>query len=271
MPQARSHREFIENQYGDSQNLSARANLYRRFSTNRYRWFDWVFDRLELAENSNILELGCGHGLLWRECIDRVHPTWTVMLSDLSCGMVAEAKRELGHACEAKFRFVVIDAQMIPLQTGLFDLVIANHVLYHVPNRQRALKEIHRVLKPSGRLLAATVGEGHLAEIRSLIHRFDPRLLERDQDALFGFSLQGGQSELATIFDTVKLDRYDDSLIVTEVDPLLDYVRSRVDTDILSPQVGRFRMFLTEELSRMNGSILINTETGMFSATKAYL
>ena len=266
MPHDCSHRDFLERQYGNSQNLSARADLYRRFGTSTYGWFD---DRLDLPKNGSVLELGCGHGLLWRKCIDRVDSGWSVILSDVSPGMVADAKRALAGSREAAFEFAVIDAQAIPLGAGTFDAVIANHVLYHVPNRLRALKEIHRVLKPSGRLIASTVGEGHLAEIRSLIRRFDPRLLERDQDVLFGFTLQSGEPELDAIFDTVDLELYDDSLVVTEFGPLLEYVRSRVDTELLSPQLDEFRAFLGEEFRRMNGSIHISTETGMFLAAKA--
>lgn len=269
MTESLSQSEFIEKQYSDSRNLRARGDLHQRFGTNKYGWFDWVFDRIEVPNNGQILEVGCGHGLLWHKCITRIDPTWTIVLSDLSPGMLDEAKHGLEKLSATGFKFEVIDAQNIPLEDNTFDTVIANHCLYHVPDRPRAISELQRVLKPGGKLLTSTIGDGHLAEIKALIHRFDPRLLEQDKDVHFGFTLQTGKSELDALFDTVDLEQYYDSLVVTEVDPLIEYVCSRVNTDLLSPQLDRFHAFLSEEFQHMSGEIPITTQTGMFVATKA--
>jgi ubiquinone/menaquinone biosynthesis C-methylase UbiE len=61
---------------------------------------------------------------------------------------------------------LVADAAWIPLADGSMDAVIANHMLYHVSDRRRALAEIHRLLRPGGRLYATTNGLGHMAELR---------------------------------------------------------------------------------------------------------
>ncbi len=51
-------------QYRDASNLNARLEIHRRFSTNSYGWFAWVFDTLEtLPKQARVLELGCGPGI----------------------------------------------------------------------------------------------------------------------------------------------------------------------------------------------------------------
>src|SRR5215216_6982425 len=152
-------------QYKDSSNLDTRALIHRRFSTNSYGWFTWVFDTLlKLPGNARILELGCGHGLLWKENASRIPAAWNITLSDLSSGMLDAAWRNLVVTGRA-FQFKEIDAQSISFKEGSFDAVIANHMLYHVPDRQKGLAEIRRVLKPNDHLFATTIGKNHLKEI----------------------------------------------------------------------------------------------------------
>jgi len=69
--------------------------------------------------------------------------------------MLTTARGQLspyGHALQ----FVVHEAQALPFAEHSFDAIIANHMLYYVPNRPVAYAEFCRVLKPSGRLYAVT-------------------------------------------------------------------------------------------------------------------
>ncbi|HLE89846.1 MAG TPA: class I SAM-dependent methyltransferase, partial [Anaerolineales bacterium] len=158
-------------QYRDSTNLEARVVIHQRFSTNSYGWFKWVFDTLaKLPGNARILELGCGHALLWKENVNRIPAEWNITLSDLSSGMLDAAWRNLVVTGRA-FKFEEIDAQSIPYGDETFDAVVANHMLYHVPDRPKAIAEVHRVLKPGGRLIATTIGYGHLKELNEWLRR----------------------------------------------------------------------------------------------------
>ena len=177
-----------DDQYRDSSNLRARQGLHTRFSTNPYPWQRWVFDHLlcpntrragvpagpSLPQEAAIRELGCGPGWLWRENAERIPSGWRVLLSDLSSGMVHDAQASLAPRCSAR-AYAVADAQSLPFAAGAFDAVIANHRLYHVPDLPRALAEIARVLKPGGRLFAATNGAGHMAEVSATIEELAPR------------------------------------------------------------------------------------------------
>ena len=157
--------QYLKNdQYKDASNLDARVLLHQRFSTNQYGWFQWVFDTLLKLPGNAILELGCGPGWLWKENASRIPTDWNITLSDLSPGMLDAAWRNL-VVTGRTFQFKEIDAQSIPFEDETFDAVIANHMLYHVPDRSKAIAEIKRVLKPAGRLIATTVGENHMREM----------------------------------------------------------------------------------------------------------
>lgn len=273
MPAMDDQQYLRSEQYRDAANLNARIDLHLRFSTNPYGWTRWVGDRLDLAPASRVLEVGCGPGTLWRDNRARLPADAVVTLGDLSPGMVAEARGHLG-AGAAPFRFLVLDAQAIPFPDASFDTVLAMHMLYHVPDRARALAEIRRVLRPGGRFLAATNGQAHLAEIGDLLARFDPavtfwRPLPAAPGAAPGvpfFDLEQGGAELARVFADVGLDRYPDSLVVTEAAPLVAYILSTsTAADLTGDRRAAVTRFVEQEIAA-HGAIRIHKDAGLFRA-----
>jgi ubiquinone/menaquinone biosynthesis C-methylase UbiE len=253
-------------QYRDSSNLDARVVIHQRFSTNPYGWFKWVFDTLlKLPENAKPLELGGGHGLLWKENIDRIPAGWNITLSDLSSGMLDAAWRNLVVSGRA-FQFKEIDAQSIPFEDGTFDAVFANHMLYHVPDRPKAIAEIKRVLKPDGRLIATTVGENHMKEMMDWYARV--HVSKVWESFANPFILENGLEQLQPFFSKVSLSRYEDNLQVTEIEPLIAYIRSGVRVRELSEdELSNLQHDLEKELKE-NGRIFISKDSGLFEATK---
>ena len=252
-------------QYKDSSNLDARVEIHKRFSTNPYGWFNWLFDTLlKLPSDAKILELGCGPAYMWKECSDRVPAGWDITLSDLSSGMVDAAWRNLVVTGRA-YNFKEIDAQSIPFEDETFDAVIANFMLYHVPDRPKALTEIRRVLKPGGRLIAATVGENHMREALHWTQQVGGETFARPS---VPFTLENGFDQLASVFSKVTLTRYLDGLKVTEAKPLLAYILSNVPKgDLVESELKNVEMEMNEEL-RTKGEISITKDSGLFEAIK---
>jgi ubiquinone/menaquinone biosynthesis C-methylase UbiE len=251
-------------QYKDSSNLDARVEIHNRFSTNPYGWFNWLFDALlKLPAHAKVLELGCGPAYLWRECASRIPGGWDITLSDLSSGMVDAAWRTLVVTGRA-FQFKEVDAQAIPFADETFEAVIANFMLYHVPDRPKALQEIRRVLKPGGRLFAATVGENHMKEMMDWLGQVHVRRVW--ESYANPFTLESGLKQLQSVFPTVTLSRYEDSLNVTEIEPIVAYLRSSIRaTELSEEELATVRANLAEELNA-KGKIHITKDAGLFEA-----
>lgn len=255
---------ILREQYKDGSNLSARIRLHQRFSTNRYGQMRWILDRIRIAENARVLELGCGTGILWRGSA-QVPRGWRVTLTDMSGGMIRETRAslaQLGHS----FNYAQADAQAIPFRDESFDAVIANHMLYHVPDLARALDEVHRVLKPSGLCYAATMGLAHMRELDEFSARFFS--IPRTTDSASRFGLESGGAYMRRAFSDVTLERYPDSLSVTEAAPLMDYICSmRVRSRVSDEQIAALRQHLENEIAE-RGAIRITKDSGLFIARR---
>ncbi|GIV95507.1 MAG: hypothetical protein KatS3mg057_0164 [Herpetosiphonaceae bacterium] len=259
-------RDYLRNeQYHDSSNLNARIQLHVRFGTNPYGWQRWVFDQFDLGPQVRILELGCGSAWLWAENLDRIPAGWKVTLTDFSPGMVQQARSTVQEKAE-HFSFAVVDAQALAFADACIDAVIANHMLYHVPDRQRAFSEIRRVLRPGGRFYAATNGRAHLQELSELASRFGyDTPLARE----LSFNLEHGAAELEPWFASVTLRRYEDGLAITETAPLIDYLLSLSAKGTLSnDRLEQLKSYVERELAQ-HGAVRVTKDTGLFIATKA--
>lgn len=259
----RNQQYLLNEQYKDASNLNARIELHRRFSTSTLGWHSWVFDHFKLHEGCKLLELGCGPGLLWRSNRQRIPASWQIILSDFSAGMLAEARPALG---EEHFTYQVVDAQALPFDDASFDAVIANHMLYHIPDLTRALGEIRRVLKPSGRFYASTVGREHMRELDELLARAQFRPDWQNFKQRSPFVLENGQEVLAPFFPHVERHIYDDALEVTEAEPLIAYALSgRLGQTASDASRATLKTLIEQELAE-HGAIHITKASGIFEA-----
>jgi SAM-dependent methyltransferase len=256
----------LRRQYRDASNLEARKRLHARFSTNP-NWARWVFDQLALPADAHVLELGCGTCDLWATNRDRIGPDWRVMLTDFSPGMLGRARRELASLGRA-VSYAVADAQAIPLLDETVDAVIANHMLYHVPDIALAVAQVRRVLKRDGRLYAATNGADHMIELPQIVAKVAPDLpFARGEGAARTFGLENGSDILAAMFADVELRRFDNGLRVTESQALIDYVLSLPQApECMTPvRVDALRSLLERRIDAERG-LRITLSAGLFIA-----
>jgi ubiquinone/menaquinone biosynthesis C-methylase UbiE len=266
----KNERGGLVEQYKSPTNLEARIALHRRFSVSKKRWAEWVFDQFEILSQSSILELGCGVGNLWLLNREWIGEGWSVVLGDFSQGMIEEVRRNLaGIACD--FRFAVMDAGEIPFGDGRFDVVIANHMLYHVADVPRTLEEIWRVLRPGGVVYASTNGVEHMAELESLTPEGLP--FQPVGEVIGKFTLQNGGEQIERLFEEVELRRHEDGLVVTEVRPLVEYALSRIsifagETPISHQIRQEFMEQVAQKMAYSGGAIRITKDSGIFIGRK---
>lgn len=259
-----NQRYLLTDQYKNASKLNARIYLHQHFSTNPADWHEWVFERIKLAANDRVLELGSGSGMLWRKNLARVPQESAIILSDFSEGMLQEAQSNLcdsGHV----FTFQIVDAQAIPYEAATFDKVIANHMLYHVPDCARAIAEIRRVLKPTGYFYASTNGVTHLQGIGQLMQRVG--LVSMGLSDVQSFTLENGAEQLRRSFEDVQVERMENNaLLVTEVEPLLAFIRSSSLTEPAEEQERALRAIIEQEIAE-RGAVHIPKDSGLFIAS----
>ena len=176
--------------------------------------------------------------------------------------MLDDAKRSLGTVGDS-FTWRTADVESLPFDEGAFDVVFAHFMLYHAEDVSAAVHEISRVLVPNGLLMAATNGVGHMGELRELARPVIPEFAGRPLYESFG--LENGESVLGTAFDDVQLIRRPDSLVVTERQPLIDYLLSIDGDKTHEPKIRA----LVDEHWEPEGGFHITKNSGVFVARMA--
>jgi SAM-dependent methyltransferase len=150
--------EFVRGQYRSPERLETRIAVWQPGPDGRTP--QDVALSLLAAAPARLLEVGCGTGALAARCA-----------AELGCEVVAlDASPEMVGATEARgVEAMVGDVQQLPFPDGSFDCAIAAWMLYHVPDLDRGLAELARVLRPGGRLVAITNGRASLAELYDLV------------------------------------------------------------------------------------------------------
>jgi SAM-dependent methyltransferase len=245
----------LREQYATDENLQARIALHARFSANPH-WAEWLFEREAPGPGGRVLDLGCGPATLWRPNLERVDPSWSLTLADFSHGMVDAARRELGE----RAAYVVADAEELPFADGSFDVVVANHMLYHVADRPRAFAEIRRVLVPGGAFHASTIGRGHLAQLVALVPGWDHGRFAED------FGLETGPEQLRPCFSDLRVERFEADLAVTDPEAVLAYIRS--SELYRGEDLAAARETVDAAIAR-DGAFAIESRTGLISCRKA--
>ncbi|WP_125152207.1 MerR family transcriptional regulator [Clostridium rectalis] len=262
-------KKWVE-QYKNASNLRARINLHEKFSSNKQGWMQWCFQQLNLKDKDTVLELGCGDATFWVKNLKYIPKDLGIVLTDYSQGMLKDAKNNLENKA-GKFKFKVVNAENIPYEDNKFDIVIANHMLYHVDNVDKALSEIKRVLKPEGRFYASTVGESHMKEMRQMISEIDENILKNESFYLTKkFQLENGKDILSKFFDNIKLKRYEDSLKLTKATPLVDYIFSmpgNIKQEFNEEKLGKLYEYINKSINDF-GKIYITKDTGLYISEK---
>ena len=150
----------VREEYATEEGLAGRKAAYQFAEGPDARQV--AFEVVAESAPQRILEVGCGEG----ELAER-------FMRELGCEVVAsdqsERMVELTRARGVDAR--VADVQALPFDDAEFDCALAAWMLYHVPDVDRALAELARVLRPGGRLVAVTNSSEHLSELFDVLEK----------------------------------------------------------------------------------------------------
>ncbi|MGI9483213.1 MAG: class I SAM-dependent methyltransferase [Hyphomicrobiales bacterium] len=110
-----------------------------------------TFDKVELPENAQVLDIACGTGIISRLLADQLKGTGRLVGSDLNPAMLEVAK-ELMPASDHAVEWIEADAGNLPFDADEFDALFCQQGLQFFPDKLATLREFHRVLKPGGHL-----------------------------------------------------------------------------------------------------------------------
>jgi ubiquinone/menaquinone biosynthesis C-methylase UbiE len=211
-----------------------------------------------------VLDVGCGPGAFHRRLAEAGA---RIVGLDRSPGMVSEVRQQADRSALPVLG-VHADAQALPIADASCDRVIAIHVLFHVPDRELALREIRRVLRPGGRAVLATnaadsmarLTEIHEAAARSLGYTPSPPGYER-------FSLEH-LDLVRAVFPGAQRLVYSDAFVFPDVPAVLRYYASgKVDNIEERPADGSHRKKLLPLVAdRIEATI---AREGVFRVPKA--
>jgi len=236
---------WLHEQYSDTSRLNARIEAHQRFSERSDSYVAWVVDGLALRPGDLVIDAGCGYGAYFEELRRRGA---RIVGIDRSVAMVRKAPAP--QRDESPSGLGVGDLQALPIADRSADRVLANHVLFHVPDVALALREIRRVLRSGGRAVLtanawdsqATLVELHRRAAQAAGYSLRPRralrFTERDQPLV------------SSVFPDLRLDSWDDAFrFPTVEDALRYYATGPIDWIADRPADNRHRPAITTHMT----------------------
>jgi ubiquinone/menaquinone biosynthesis C-methylase UbiE len=120
---------------------------------------DLLLEMADLQPGENVLDIACGTGLVSFDALAKLGENGRLLGTDISDKMVEIAAALAAEKGENRVQFARMDAEELSLEDHSFDAALCALGLMYVPDPGKALQEMHRVLKPGGRAIAAVWGK----------------------------------------------------------------------------------------------------------------
>jgi SAM-dependent methyltransferase len=249
-------------QYRDDTNLAARQSIYV-YQQPRINLVATVLDLAGLTGRESVAEIGCGNGPYLAGLARRGH-AGRLLGVDLSPGMLAITRAAVPSA-----GVTVGDAQRLPLADSGADVILAPHMLYHVPDPAAAAAEFRRVTRPAGQVLVILNGADHLAELLALaagtaaaLGVGDPGIWAEHQRHV-SMTLDPGQQLLSGVFEAVERHDFFGQLVLPGPEPVSRYIASMRATQAMPDPAALTTAAVARIPFGPDGTFRVTTHSGL--------
>jgi SAM-dependent methyltransferase len=253
---------YVQEQYAVETNLATRIRTHELYSEPQLDYAGWVLDHISWRGDERTVDVGCGAGAYVAAARAR---TRHYIAGDLSAGML--------RGIDAPAR-VNLDAHDLPFPARSVDVLLANHMIYHLPDRDGAVAEFARILRPGGTLLAATNSDTNMEEMRQVVRQAAKRMgLAREIEPYtpLSFTLENGAELLRRHFAHVERSDLPAALVFPEAQPVLDYLGTSPEfylgllpQEIDAGQAWQLLRELIDERIARDGAFRVGKLSGVF-------
>lgn len=269
---------LIRQSYMDPENLLIREQTHAQYSTPPIDFPHWMLTRHQSWRgDERVLDINPASGACFEIGLKKLSQGQYVA-SDVAFGLLLGARH---HQLSDQVQFVLNEIQSLAFADNTFDVILANHVLHHVTDLHAILEELHRVLKPSGILIASTDSQYTMAEFDTLTRRA-LTLLGRPPKAndsfysrfIEGFSLENGSRMLARHFRAVARHEIPSTFVFDDAKPVIKFLNSsRAARETSLPEGVSWEDFIAvmaDQIRRLIshfGELTVNKLSGVLLAT----
>jgi ubiquinone/menaquinone biosynthesis C-methylase UbiE len=210
-----------------SKDLATRINIHERFGSKDID--QWMLELLKPSSGSRLLDVGCGAGKQLRAFYEALAGECEITGGDVSSELLGQAK-ELNESLGGPFTLRELDFnKTFPFPDDHFDLVSCCFAIYYAEDIPFTIHEMHRVLKPGGRLFTT----GPMPDNKRLFYEVIQEATGMSIPPMPGSSRYGSEilDAIRAQFSQVEVEIFENPLTFEEVKPFLDYTRASLSED----------------------------------------
>ncbi len=215
--------DYLEN----TSDLATRIDIHNKYGG---RDIDqWMLDLLQLRKNIRILDVGCGAGKQCFSFYNYLKGDASITGGDVNASLLSQARKENGKY-NNKVNFIELNFnQSFQFEDKQFDLVSCCFAIYYAENIPSTISEMHRILKPSGRLFTT----GPMPTNKALFYDIIREATGKTIPPMPGSSRYGSQilDAVKSLFSKTEVTIFENPLTFTSVDPFIAYTRASLSED----------------------------------------
>jgi ubiquinone/menaquinone biosynthesis C-methylase UbiE len=189
----------------------------------------WMLEVIPLNKGVKILDVGCGSGKQCFSFYDRLNGKCEITGGDVS-GPLLDKARQIKQEGNANINFMELDFnKRFPFEDNEFDLASCSFAIYYAEDIPFTISEMHRVLKPGGKLFTT----GPMPENKQLFYDIIKDATKISIPPMPGSSRYSSQiyAAIEEIFSNVETHIFENPLTFPVVDPFIDYTRASLSED----------------------------------------